>query len=45
VGHADDASDALMGVSTKVQRVVGKRGVWPSLRAAISALVLHGASL
>jgi hypothetical protein len=27
-----------------VQRVVGKRGVWPSQRAAISALVLYGAS-
>jgi len=45
VGRAADASDAPMGVSTTVQRVVGKRGVWPSLRAAISALVPHGASL
>ena len=27
-----------------VPRVVNKRGVWPSQRAAIGALVLHGAS-
>jgi len=45
VGRADDVSDALTGVSTKVQRVVGKRGVWPSQRTAIGALVPHGASL
>jgi hypothetical protein len=43
VGRTVAVAPAWM-VEDWVARVARRRGVWPSQRAAISALVLHGAS-
>ena len=44
VGIRTGAESLRHPVENWVARVARQRGVWPSQRAAISALVLHGAS-